>query len=1383
MTTSRFPEDQDDERATLLARSGALGREDKDEDDDDDDQREERARRVEILRRRFTPTPPGELMRQQRDALAQADIDVDRLRNVGFTTRRSDPDAQQLSQLTRDQRIGSLIQAGWPLETARELNNEIETNFQLDRRRSFGLGIPRLLDLIESPLSRTASTVAGKVGEIVSGASDPVGSFQDVRQRTADVTGQRRPAPLGPGVREGGSLLVPGKALSQSLNAYDLALKSLLGELTLVATGQAPRSLEEARERWAEVHPGIRWPAELAADFFAFLPTGGAIAKRGADITADTIRREADRLHPVLDTLVKEERGGGRIRPRTVPRRPQASGGDRGGGGGRGQPPRQGAPPPARTTPVLPDLQDFGEAVGIATRPDFARRVANLPGIRQVQSRFNPAAIADDPAERAIVGRAILRDEGDNRVAGLMSLVDNVGREEKLFGDFDNAGLIAKGPLKGKALNDIRTNPGRYDLTDEQQRWVAALRELEEAKLTYLKDNGIKVPELTFEEGGQYAGRRVYALVGPDGQVKSTALVGSGPGSPGSKAAFEQQRRFPDVQTAIEAGYRYLPETDALALNIKAAYRRVADKRMSEWFLREFESRSAQAGSRAFSEATVNVPAFQGRVFVGPGAKEAAEKLTRAFDDRSWDILSTINKANAAQRLFVLAGDASQFLIQLLFAAGQTLVPTNLKTAAVWPQAFVHSMRAIVDPDTLPRFMARHPRFIKENRAVIMSSSGNEFTEALQSGVFSKGLLGTLAKPLKPFQRGFETALDVSGVLMRDALVRPGHTAAQIADIEQFINAFRGLTSSKRLGVSAVQQQFEAAVLLAPRYRRAIASIEFDAMRGAFGQGGVRGRLAVEAMGKAIIGTTGAYIAITEALGQTAHLDPTSSEFLTIEIAGQKVGPGSKVLSDVKFMARIVSNPENLLQLGEANPGFRWARSQFAAGIATTTDLFTGRNVVGEPSRDGLLSLTKRVIGENFVPLYIQSLFEGGGTTLGRVTRATSEFFGGRGRNELAREEADRLMLDREGVKLADANIEQKRRLEQDFPDVFERIRQDTRGSRGEGFREGNEITVRRDGALGKLADLWSERMAQNKPGAAQEYLDARSRVLQRAVDERAQLNRDYSLFTEGRDLDKVKSPLDRALFQYWDLFQQPIEKGGAMNEGTGLVDFNIFNDRLAGLEADWTEEQRAYVDRNAGAQLEEDTLAWNVSELYDQMREVQWWDLHRVAPVFQGFPEWAPAAFEDYRAALRRGEADQWLNQQSNRLNAYQFVKEIERRVGIAQLYYRSQDPALDEDMTLLLGKSPVHPFTQHTAWRALPADEKIRVLSNGAGNRISRPDWLALRDAGFDTLEKIAAASPFELSRAVPNRTASAIQQWDWPGQARRILQLDEQDRRIEA
>lgn len=776
------------------------------------------------------------------------------------------------------------------------------------------------------------------------------------------------------------------------------------------------------------------------------------------------------------------------------------------------------APPPRGE--LMANLQDFSEVVEIASKPDAWRSIANLPVIRNVMNIFGPAATADTPAKWAVIGRAMLRHEGQQKAQGVISFLNRLGSQESVFGKLDDKGLLAEGPLKGLNLNTVRTYPKRYatKLTANQRQWIEQASQIEKEKLDFLRRNDIEIRELSFEEGGEYAGRRVFAkirIVEGEPEILELGFVGIGPGRPGAKLSAEKHRIFETPEEAIEQGFRYLPEDEALYLNVSGAYNRVADKQMADWLLlkvpwrttgapeelklasfaakqkfnkakilkasinravrgervpdstinsiaeaypeqanrlralipqiqaeqhtakevqaltREVNelihstgnewrlARSATARARekamvtVLGEARISAPAFAGKILTGPEAKETARVVMESLEPSFSKALGAVNKVNAVARYFMLAGDFSVATIQLLFFMGSNPI--------VYSKACAGMVKGIFDPKFHDNYLANHNDTIQKTRNLILTKSGaTEFTEAMARGgwlsttnkiinrqeSFLKNMgfllprtVGKVgATVLQPFQRGFEAALDVAGIELREALDYMCTTPERQAGVEQFINEFRGVTSSARIGVSVKERQLETTGVLAPRYNRAIAAWLFDLSRGT-----IRGSLARKSLAKGMAALVAMTIAIGYARGESMeeivdHLNPIppNSNFMTWEVAGQKVGPGSKVRSIINLFGQSTGDPEKLLSLSMENPVLRWIRGNFSPVISTGYDLLAGRDYIGDPTRDGLLSFTETV-AENFMPIWTQTVLLEGGDLRGRAIRGISEFMGGRG--------------------------------------------------------------------------------------------------------------------------------------------------------------------------------------------------------------------------------------------------------------------------------------------------------------------------------------------------------------------------------------------------
>lgn len=763
---------------------------------------------------------------------------------------------------------------------------------------------------------------------------------------------------------------------------------------------------------------------------------------------------------------------------------------------------------PKLTAPkLMPDLQNFDDVIKIASKPDVARRLANLPVFKRTglsRTIGGLAAVAEKPVEWGVAGLRVLQAEAYTKTSLIMSRLERLGASRKVFTLADD-GTIKVGSLKGTHLNTIRTYPQKYAsrLTPEQNTWVKQASEIEGAKLDFLKRNGIEINELTFGEGGEYAGRRVAGMLDAEGNLASYAYIGAGPSRVGAKVPFEKVRVFKDIDDAIKAGYRYLPEEEALALNVKAAYNRVANKQMAEWLLPKIPHRTAAvdpmlklsraemierraawkqmeqvslrlkagekipwtqwkgikplypeqysklrnlnqlaasgakvkardvddilrfvevernwyrkeftqlarwhkearaAGMRpAYEEAMVMEPAFAGKILTGPEAKETARFLMRELHPDFSKALNSVNLVNAVGRYFMLAGDMSPMTIQLI------LLPFfNPKASA---RALVGFGKAFFNPQFHANYLTKNADIIGPN--LVLAKTGTEFTEAFASwGLLSKGPLRVAAKPLVPFQRAFECCLDVAGIEMRKSLNHLCTTAARTAEVEAFINEFRGLVSTAKLGLSPVQRQLETMMLLAPRYNRAIAALLVDA-----GKGGLRGSLARQSLAQGVAGMSALAIGVSLAMGESMeeaveHLKP-GPKFFTWQIAGQNVGPGSKIRSVVNLFAQSAKNPDDLFKLSMENPNLRFIRGNLSPAVSTGLDLLIGEDYIGDPTRDSMVHLTKRVLAENLLPIWVQSVaLEGGGDVLGLGTRGAVEFMGMRGYPMLPYQKRDEL--------------------------------------------------------------------------------------------------------------------------------------------------------------------------------------------------------------------------------------------------------------------------------------------------------------------------------------------------------------------------------------
>ncbi len=443
------------------------------------------------------------------------------------------------------------------------------------------------------------------------------------------------------------------------------------------------------------------------------------------------------------------------------------------------------------------------------------------------------------------------------------------------------------------------------------------------------------------------------------------------------------QRNFPELNIRASLGKR-----DLLTVLKGKANDLIAERQGISRAAKLVSKQAREKAIRpAFEEAMLpSVPVFAGKVFTGAEARETVAFLRKSFTPSFNKALGAVNKVNSVGRVMALSGDMSPPGIQLIFLAG-----AHPKIYAKSLGAFV---RAMIDPEYLPRFYAKHQSTILKSRGLILSRSagGLELTQAYaKGGLLTFGPLKPIGKLLAPFQRGYESALDTAGILLRESYEYLATTPARTAAVESFINEFRGLLSTAKIGLSSGQRQFEAAAILAPQYNRAIGALVKD-----IASGGLRGQLARDNMAKGTLALIMMAVATSMAMGESPdeiadHLNPTSHNFMTWGIAGQRIGPGSKMRSLLVLLGKTIKNPEDAVY--NAN---RFLRGNFSPVLGTSMDLITGKNFIGDPTRDGLLSLTKTVIGENMLPIWVQSVVFEGGELPGRLTRGISEFFGGR---------------------------------------------------------------------------------------------------------------------------------------------------------------------------------------------------------------------------------------------------------------------------------------------------------------------------------------------------------------------------------------------------
>jgi hypothetical protein len=151
-----------------------------------------------------------------------------------------------------------------------------------------------------------------------------------------------------------------------------------------------------------------------------------------------------------------------------------------------------------------------------------------------------------------------------------------------------------------------------------------------------------------------------------------------------------------------------------------------------------------------------------------------------------------------------------------------------------------------------------------------------------------------------------EAAFIGFGVVARDelwkALRRKNMNSGDLRLLARSIDRMTGQLSSEALGIGLTQRQFESAfVFFSPRYTRAGLSLMGDVLRG-----GLTGSEARKALAGLLAGGTAMYYGVCKALGQQPDLNPTTANFMTVNISGHNVGVGGVTYGLMRLLSNVV---------------------------------------------------------------------------------------------------------------------------------------------------------------------------------------------------------------------------------------------------------------------------------------------------------------------------------------------------------------------------------------------------------------------------------------------------------------------------------------------
>lgn len=716
-------------------------------------------------------------------------------------------------------------------------------------------------------------------------------------------------------------------------------------------------------------------------------------------------------------------------------------------------------------------------------------------------------------------------------------------------------------------------------------------------------------------------------------------------------------------------------------------------------------------------------------------------------------------------RTITLTSDASYGFVQ-----GQQLFFRN---HVAWWKSMGQAMYALVD----------EPR----------SLSGADFAiaqEGMQAGaiirptemLFSRRGLSSiptriplLKEPFVRFNRGFEHftfrgqfELYKAGRTRILAQNPDGGAEAMnaLADLGTAIRRELGTESYAILGIGATQRSVEALLAFAPRFYRANAFILGQALTG--GAGGMEAKRALGSMlagGLAL--SAGAQWALN---GKGLNFDdPESADWLQVQVGESYFN----MFGPFYPLFRATARTTVYLQQGEKEKAWRewqrYATSKASFPIRITQDVgrlifqdefqdFEGNLVV--KADDSTLERTKQGLvyglGAYGKPITYDTIASGVG---GGRPESGASFFGMQDRYsptmELDRHFREQQDINPEGRPLRDANYEQRLEMGRRFPKLADKLDETGRGDFGRVERAQDAAEREVHGQLVAEFQRLMPLMESGDTEADNEFRSFYEEKIRELSVRRIQANKDFGKFErDDFDVDKIKDPLDKALFSYWALYRQEIAQGGVLRPGSGSVDFIILDRRLAELQAGWTEQQKLYVETNRGPQNLPPELQ-DYDRLQRWRRQSGWHEYYQKTPDFINDTPEFQSLYEEAKLMERDGPLSlkQWkdeLYQEYGKKEAdfrLAWIGEIDKAVAREQYALRADNPEMDYLTALYLGSPPALRSTQARLAMTRTEARQLGVVmytdGNGDPHYIAENHLDVLRGLGIFSLEQLAGMS----------------------------------------
>jgi len=629
----------------------------------------------------------------------------------------------------------------------------------------------------------------------------------------------------------------------------------------------------------------------------------------------------------------------------------------------------------------LASILDSGEILSSQRRPDLARRMMTFAETHHVTPMVkllrSIGISGTDPATEAAMLAHFITVEGRVASIGAVSDLRGFGDVQKLFGAKD---LVVSYRGKDYFLGDIMEGMHpELPLTADQLRFMQMGWELGDELHAFAKAHGVDIPLAKYGEGQHWWHRGTVYRRNANGLIDTGVIRGGRAGRyVAAMMGIEKPRQFDTMADARAQGFYHLDPTDAMQVAVQDVYRRIGDERLKAHVLEHIASRT-EAPARW---GEVELPGMPGRFFeageVGP-VRDYLRDLGLSWVDT---FATGVNIVNRVPRTVLTSLDPGPALLQL---QGVMLTYPRVWTAGVlkgWQEPF--------SPGAMARFLSepQHAATLRRFAPFGLNAHGSELTEGAR-GIFAEhGPLTRIPVVSKiPLLRHVPVLLG-KGVRIGSAIFDNQMLAIRIMGIEateymikkpedafelvRHWNTFTGVSEPGSYGISRSQQLKEAAFGFAPKLLRSTLSIVADVF-----QGGLRGKMARESLGKmGVLGLLG-YLAICQALNQKPRLDPKEgSRWMTVTVGDQVVGFGGPYFMVLRTLIQMATGGSE----AAVETAGRFVRSRLSPGVSTGWDVLTRKDAIAMPVPMSIPKLTQYVLKNNLIPIWLQGVTESGVT-------------------------------------------------------------------------------------------------------------------------------------------------------------------------------------------------------------------------------------------------------------------------------------------------------------------------------------------------------------------------------------------------------------------